>query len=138
MVACSTWTQKKTLIFFWASRGGGGGSFGIVTQLNFEIFRLDRLSVFSMQWMLPSQRALDVVAAWQAWAPHAPDAITAELRISKPNGGKLKLVCDGQSLGPENELKRELTPILDSAAPKAKPIFRRMSFLQAAEYFSDG
>jgi len=91
-----------------------------VTQLNFEIFRLDRLSVFSMQWMLPSQRALD--AAWQAWAPHAPDAITAELRISKPNGGTLKLVCDGQSLGPENELKRELTPILDSAAPEAKPI----------------
>jgi FAD/FMN-containing dehydrogenase len=129
---------KENSDLFWASRGGGGGSFGIVTQLNFEIFRLDRLLVFSMQWILPSQRALDVVAAWQAWAPHAPDTITAELRISKPKGGKLKLVCDGQSVGSENELKRELTPILDSAAPEAKPILRRMSFLQATEYFSDG
>jgi FAD/FMN-containing dehydrogenase len=123
---------------FWAARGGGGGSLGIVTQLDFQIYPLNQLLVFSMRWVLPSAHALDVVTAWQAWAPHAPDVITCELRIGKGADGKLQLVCEGQSVGSEYELRRELKTILDSAAPEGRPMLRRMSFLQAADYFSEG
>jgi FAD/FMN-containing dehydrogenase len=123
---------------FWASRGGGGGSFGVVTGLRFKIYPLDRLLVFSVHWAVSVGRALDIVKAWQAWAPHAAGAITSELRLSNRHDGKMKLVCEGQSVGSEKQLRRELKALLDTEAPQARPTLTRMSFLQAVDYFSEG
>jgi FAD/FMN-containing dehydrogenase len=129
---------KENPDLFWAARGGGGGSLGIATQLDFQIYPLDELFVFSIQWALPLAPALNVVTAWQAWAPHAPDVITCELRIGKGANEMLQLVFEGQSVGSEDELRRELKTILDSAASKGRPMLRRMSLLQTADYFSEG
>jgi hypothetical protein len=58
---------------FWALRGGGGGNFGVVTSFTFQTHQVPSLSLFTLYW--PWSDAADVVAAWQNWAPQAPDEL---------------------------------------------------------------
>lgn len=58
---------------FWALRGGGGGNFGVVTSLLFQVHPVASLSLFTLNW--PWRMAADVVDAWQSWAPQAPDEL---------------------------------------------------------------
>ncbi len=58
---------------FWSLRGGGGGNFGVSTSFTFKIYPVSTLTIFTLRW--PWSSAADVVAAWQTWAPHAPDEL---------------------------------------------------------------
>jgi FAD/FMN-containing dehydrogenase len=58
---------------FWALRGGGGGNFGVVTSFSFQVHPVNTLVVFTLNWAWSS--AMDVVDAWQHWAPQAPDEL---------------------------------------------------------------
>ncbi len=70
---------------FWASRGGGGGNFGIVTSFGFETVPAPALTTFALSW--PWAAAADVVAGWQSWAPGAPDEIWSTLLLIAHPGG---------------------------------------------------
>ncbi len=63
---------------FWALRGGGG-SFAIVTALEFALYPVRELYAGALFW--PQERAADVLPAWRAWAAAAPDAVTSVGRI---------------------------------------------------------
>ena len=78
--------QNKDL--FWASRGGGGGSLGVVTCFRFQLFPLRRVVAFTMEWSLPTDQALTIVRAWQDWAPQAPEAICSTLTIALDPQGR--------------------------------------------------
>lgn len=123
---------------FWASRGGGGGCFGIATCFRFQIFPLSQVVVFSIDWLLPAAGARSVVKAWQAWAPQAPEAITSMLKISMDTRGRISLQCAGQSVGSEDRLRQQLRDLLKSEAAQKAPRIRSMSFLQAIDHFSEG
>src|SRR5207245_6677728 len=56
---------------YWACRGGGGGNLGIVTDFLFQTHPVAAVSYFFADW--PWEQAAEVVHAWQAFAPHAPD-----------------------------------------------------------------
>jgi FAD/FMN-containing dehydrogenase len=58
---------------FWALRGGGGGNFGVVTSFTFQAHLIDTVALCTLDW--PLERAVDVVQAWQNWAPQAPDEL---------------------------------------------------------------
>jgi FAD/FMN-containing dehydrogenase len=63
---------------FWALRGGGG-SFGIVTALEFRLYPLREIHAGFMLWdWTHAERVLD---AWSAWAVTAPDHVTTSLRV---------------------------------------------------------
>ncbi|HZE40818.1 MAG TPA: FAD-binding oxidoreductase [Stackebrandtia sp.] len=64
---------------WWGLRGAGGGQFGVVTRLTFATVAEPRATRFALTW--PTGSAVDVAAAWQDWAPEAPDDITANLTI---------------------------------------------------------
>lgn len=64
----------------WALRGAGGGRFGVVTRLWFRTVPSPTMTAFQLRWR--ADHAAAVLAAWLRWAPYAPDAATAELRLS--------------------------------------------------------
>jgi FAD/FMN-containing dehydrogenase len=64
---------------FWALRGGGGGSFGVVTSLTLRTHPATALAIGFMSWPWP--RATAVVSAWQAWMSGAPDALWSTLHL---------------------------------------------------------
>jgi FAD/FMN-containing dehydrogenase len=63
---------------FWALRGGGAP--GVVTRLTFATVPAPDAVAFHLTWA--PEYAAAVVAAWQAVAPDAPDAIAASLVVS--------------------------------------------------------
>lgn len=87
---------------FWACRGGGGGNFGIVTQLAFRTHTMSEGSYFIATW--PWAKAEEVVANFLRWAPAAPDALGSLCRLATGPGGPTVQVF-GQFLGPESRLK---------------------------------
>ncbi|MFD3401096.1 FAD-binding oxidoreductase [Kribbella sp. NPDC058693] len=77
VVECS---QEREPDLFWALRGAGGGQFGVVTALGFAAVPSPTATRFTITW--PRTHAADVIAAWQTWAPDAPDTITASLAVT--------------------------------------------------------
>src|SRR5438046_1188241 len=55
---------------FWALRGGGG-SFGVVTALEFTLFPVRTLYAGDLFW--PVERASEVLHAWRAWVETVPE-----------------------------------------------------------------
>ena len=123
---------------FWASRGGGGGCFGIVTRFHFQLFPFRKVLVFTVEWSLPTDQALTIVKAWQDWAPQAPEAICSTLTIARDPQGRIWLECAGQSLGSEDQLRGEMRGLLKLKRAQTGPIIKPMSFLQAVNHFSEG
>ena len=58
---------------FWALRGGGG-SFGVVTAIEFEVYPVTELYAGAL--FFPYERASEVITAWNALAPSLPDEMT--------------------------------------------------------------
>jgi hypothetical protein len=125
-------SAQQNADLFWACRGGGGGSFGIVTSYELKLIPLANVYTFNIHLPgLSVQRASTIMKEWQAWAPNAPQSIDSNLVISKDSSGALLLRCAGQSVGSIQELERELK-FLSSEPP------RQRTFLDAVTYFSGG
>ena len=63
---------------FWALRGAGAGSFGVVTALVFRAIPAPEATNIHLSWSASDAAA--AIAAWQTWAPSAPDEIAASLK----------------------------------------------------------
>jgi FAD binding domain-containing protein/berberine-like enzyme len=63
---------------FWALRGGGG-SFGVVTALEFRLYPISE--VYAGVLFFPLDRAAEVLEAWRQWLPSVPDSVTSVGRI---------------------------------------------------------
>jgi hypothetical protein len=67
---------------------------------------------------------------WQAWAPQAPMQINSHLTITAHGGGKIDLLCGGQSIGTLTRLKRELRTLSGS------PIIAAKTYMSSINYFA--
>ncbi len=89
---------------FWALRGGGAGSFGVVTRLIYKTIAIAQGARFAVEWGadggLSIERAVAAFQAWQAWAPGAPRELTPIMRISA-RSGRPQLRCFGISANPD-------------------------------------
>jgi UDP-N-acetylenolpyruvoylglucosamine reductase len=113
---------------FWALRGGGG-SFGVVTALEFRLYPLTEVYAGVLFW--PVERATEVLAAWREWIRDLPDELTSVGRIlqlpplpeiPEPLRGRSFVVVEtiyagGEAEGVElNAPLRALGPELDTVA----------------------
>jgi len=78
---------------FWALRGAGGGQLGVITSFTFTTVPEPQATHFEATW--PEANAAEVIAAWQSWAPDAPDDITANLTVTTEPGHPLQVVVSG-------------------------------------------
>jgi FAD/FMN-containing dehydrogenase len=63
---------------FWALRGGGG-SFGVVTALEFELFETPE--IYAGTLFFPHERSAEVLHAWREWTLGMPDELTSVGRM---------------------------------------------------------
>jgi FAD/FMN-containing dehydrogenase len=111
---------------FWALRGGGG-NFGAVTALEFELYPVPELYAGLFAW--PWERTADILHAWRELVPTLPDELSTWARIlqvpplpsvPEPVRGRQLVVVEAAYLGAEEpgcELLRplrELGPELDT------------------------
>ena len=83
---------------YWACRGGGGGNFGVATSFTFRTHPVGEIILFFLSW--PWSQAGRVIAGWQSWAPHAPDALWSNLHLAAaPGGGTPSVEVGGTYLG---------------------------------------
>lgn len=114
---------------FWALRGGGG-SFGVVTALEFRMFPFDTAFGGMLVWDIT--RAPEVLREWAAWAPGAPDEVTTSFRILRlppvpdipePFRGRSLVIIDGAVLDTDERAEQILAP-LRSLAPEVDTFAR--------------
>ena len=113
---------------FWALRGGGG-SFGVVTALEFKLYPV--AEVYAGVLFFPVERGAEVLRAWRRWVDDVPDEVTSIGRflqfppipdIPEPLRGKSFAVVEATSLfgrDTTDELLRplrELGPAIDTFA----------------------
>jgi FAD/FMN-containing dehydrogenase len=103
---------------FWAIRGGGG-SFGVVTALEFRLFPITHVHAGALFW--PIERASEVLHTWREWLPAVPDAITSVGRLLRfPPLPELPEPMRGRSF-----VVVELASQLDGAATDAQLVALR-------------
>lgn len=64
-------SRNENADLYWATRGGGGGNFGIITALTFDLVPVD-MPFTHLEYQFPWTAAEEVVAAWQGWLPGSP------------------------------------------------------------------
>jgi FAD/FMN-containing dehydrogenase len=95
---------------FWALRGAGGGQFGVVTSLRFGTIPEPMTTRIEAHW--PDADLGELVSAWQAWAPDAPDEITANLTLVSEPGAPVQATLFGAATldeGPTRNLLQEFS-----------------------------
>lgn len=96
---------------YWASRGGGGGNFGIVTSFTFTVHPIPSVTLFTLEW--PWGEAGTVLDAWLRWIPTAPNELWANFQLASngtAGGGFLKVT--GVFAGSTGACSSALGPLL--------------------------
>ena len=102
---------------FWALRGGGG-SFGVVTQVEIALYPVAEAYAGWLAW--PVERSVDVLARWAEWTRDAPDAVTSVGRLLQvPPApevpellrGRRLVVVEAAFLGDEHAGRELLRPL---------------------------
>ncbi|HSP73198.1 MAG TPA: FAD-binding oxidoreductase [Gaiellaceae bacterium] len=113
---------------FWAVRGGGG-SFGVVTAIELELYPIEE--VYAGVLFFPAERGPEVLHAWRTWTETVPDEVTSVGRymsfppfpqVPEPLRGRSFVLVEAVFLGDEAEGAelirplRELGPAMDTFA----------------------
>jgi FAD binding domain/Berberine and berberine like len=121
------WANEPDL--FWALRGGGG-NFGVVTALEFELIPLTE--VYAGILWFPVDRAAEILKAWRAWTDDLPEEMSSVGRIlqfppipeiPEPVRGQsfvvIQAIWTGDQAEGEKLLEplRALGPVMDTVAP---------------------
>jgi hypothetical protein len=106
---------------YWASRGGGGGNFGIVTSFTFTVHPIPAVTLFTLDW--PWGEAPTVLDAWMHWIPTTPNELWSNCQLASngtSSGGTLKVT--GVFAGSTAACTSALAPLLSAvgAAPSSQ------------------
>ncbi|HSZ94930.1 MAG TPA: FAD-binding oxidoreductase [Bradyrhizobium sp.] len=123
---------------FWALRGGGNGSFGVVTKFNFRTSVVNLVAKFSITWSKPVTQAAKIVLAWQEWLDGLPPAITCTLHLTREAGGVIKVHIAGLSVDSESKLTAEMKRLQKLAGLAEILVTTTMTFARAATIFNGG
>jgi FAD/FMN-containing dehydrogenase len=100
-LSCDPTTHADLL---WACQGGGGGNFGIATSFTFKTHPVADLTTFFLGW--PWAQAVNVVRAWQLWAPGARDELWSNCHLlASPAQSGPKVTVGGTYFGDPGDVE---------------------------------
>jgi FAD/FMN-containing dehydrogenase len=124
-------SEERHPDLFWALRGGGGGSFGVVTAFTFRVHPIDDVVTCTVTW--PWDDVAEVLDAWQRWAPFVDERLCVALAVAHPSAGTIS--ATGLFTGSDAELPSLLEPLLQ-AGTSGTPLIQSLPYLTAAEQFA--
>jgi FAD/FMN-containing dehydrogenase len=110
-------TDDRDSDLLWAARGGGGG-FGVVTALEFDLVPVAAPYAGMLVWEWT--RAAQVLESWAHWVADAPDEVTSVVRLFRapdapwlPVGirGRNVVVVDGAIVGDPSAAAEIIAPL---------------------------
>ncbi|KAL2252080.1 UNVERIFIED_CONTAM: Berberine bridge enzyme-like 22 [Sesamum indicum] len=126
---------------FWAIRGGGGGSFGIIIAWKIKLVRVPPVvTVFTIHKNL-DQEGIQLVDKWQHVADKLPEDLFIRIVIQHPDGTTkatqktVEVLFNSLFLGPVNEL----VPVMRKSFPELGLLEENcteMSWIESVMYFA--
>lgn len=123
--------EREHSDLLWACRGGGDGSFGVITAFTFRVHPIDKVARYRMTWDFEDLKK--VVGSWQSWAPYTDPRLTSLLALPAQEQGDLR--SSGVFVGSAQELREIIHPLQEAAGPKTAE-FYDTSWMEAAEAFA--
>jgi hypothetical protein len=123
---------------FWAIRGGGGGSWGVVYAWKLRLVPVpDNITVFSVGRTGPVELIAGLMHRWQYVGPSLPDEfyLSTYIPTRSSKNGNLSMSFTGQVLG----TKRHAMAVLSQAYPEldlAESELSEVSWLESAVKFA--
>jgi len=124
--------ERENPDLFWACRGGGGGNFGIVTSLTFQLHPISNVSIYQLTWPWDATLLAEVIEYWQLWARGADRRVTAILKCTAPSSGSF--ATTGQFVGPQSALTALIHDQLMMGQPKVS--IHTIPYIEAIRYFA--
>ncbi|MER7457528.1 FAD-binding oxidoreductase [Micromonospora sp. NPDC126480] len=110
---------------FWALRGGGG-SFGVVTELEFRLYPITR--VYAGAVTFGRERAAETLLHYRDWIERVPDALSTALLLTRDGS----LVVKAMYAGDPDRGRALLEPLLAAAGPVVHDGLRVVDYPRAA------
>lgn len=108
---------------FWALRGAGNGSYGIVLGYTFNMHYIPETTYLALRWNWDPALAAEIIVRWQKWMQKTPNCITTVLSLYNPketlifpnSASPVSIYISGLKVGPDpftewEEIFGELNP----------------------------
>jgi FAD/FMN-containing dehydrogenase len=96
---------------YWASRGGGGGNFAVVTEFALTAYPIPPLTLFDLDF--PWAAAGELLGAWQDWVADAPDELWTNCLLLA-GGGARTAKAAGVFAGSQSDLAPLLAALISA------------------------
>lgn len=135
-------SPTENVDLFWGLRGGGG-NFGVVTALEFEVYPV--ATIYGGNLTYPAHLAGEALRFFRDWVTALPDELTASIAVMKfpslpqvpePMRGKMQVMLKAAFAGDVAQGEALLKPWLDWHTPTSNT-FREMPFADIASISND-
>ncbi|MEU4423374.1 FAD-binding oxidoreductase [Actinoplanes sp. NPDC024001] len=110
---------------FWALRGGGG-SFGVVTDLEFRLYPVTR--VYAGAVTFGRERAAETLAHYRRWIERVPDEMSTAIVLTRDGNLTVKAMYAGDA----DRGRHLLEPLWRTAGPVREDTMRVVDYAEAA------
>jgi FAD/FMN-containing dehydrogenase len=124
--------EKENAELFWAMRGGGG-SFGVVTQIEYRVHTVPAY-VTTFHRSFPIASATTIVPKWFEWVRDMPPELVSIMSMSG-SGASAHVSISGQYLGSPDEF---LAAVKATWGDTFVGNFTKRTFLDAVDHFNGG
>jgi hypothetical protein len=138
LISATKDNEHKDLL--WASCGGGGGNFGVITSMQIQVFGALEVTWFDIGWDW-HQPIEDIITTWQNFFAKPDKNWFSHLDLwaqpfSSVEKNLLPVKALGIFYGDPSEARKQLAPLLNIGNP-GHEVIKRVAWVEAMKLFED-